>query len=364
MTKRLGERLIKPSTRALWRERKSSGIGVGEWLHGYIYTRWPYLYIGSAKGEHPLSWLMVPFILLMNVFRPFTPGRREKFRRQGKVNFADSYHGKPMPLDEAVKLVRVDRPVTMTLPESVLPYPVARDIVLQNPDHIAVLDCPCRAHAKTPCTPLDVCIVVGEPFASFVVEHHPKRSRWITPDEAVDILKAEDARGHVHHAFFKDGMLGRFYAICNCCSCCCGAMEAQRNGVEMLCSSGYVCELDAEACVACGNCVQYCQFGAISSGNGVTAIDADKCFGCGVCTSKCPKDALTLRRDPSRGEPLLVADMLGGEMPEAMRDAMEGMEGMMADATPDTAPGPSSGPSSGTGTDATSEAPRDDVPGR
>jgi hypothetical protein len=25
---------------------------------------------------------------------------------------------------------------------------------------------------------------------------------------------------------YKDAMLGRFYAICNCCSCCCGAMEA------------------------------------------------------------------------------------------------------------------------------------------
>ena len=35
-------------------------------------------------------------------------------------------------------------------------------------------------------------------------------------------------------------MLGRFYAICNCCKCCCGAMQAHLNGVPMLASSGYV----------------------------------------------------------------------------------------------------------------------------
>jgi hypothetical protein len=26
--------------------------------------------------------------------------------------------------------------------------------------------------------------------------------------------------------YYKDAMLGRFYAICNCCACCCGAMQA------------------------------------------------------------------------------------------------------------------------------------------
>jgi hypothetical protein len=26
--------------------------------------------------------------------------------------------------------------------------------------------------------------------------------------------------------YYKDAMLGRFYATCNCCSYCCGAMQA------------------------------------------------------------------------------------------------------------------------------------------
>ncbi|HEX7535344.1 MAG TPA: 4Fe-4S binding protein, partial [Syntrophales bacterium] len=154
------------------------------------------------------------------------------------------------------------------------------------------------------------CLVVGEPFASFIVEHHPLRSRWITPEEGIDILRAEHERGHVHHAFFKDAMLNRFYAICNCCSCCCGAIQAHENGTPMIASSGYVCRVDADLCLGCEICVGSCQFGALSLVNGVAAVDVDKCMGCSVCTSKCPEGALTLIREPAKGEPLEIHKLI------------------------------------------------------
>ncbi len=50
--------------------------------------------------------------------------------------------------------------------------------------------------------------------------------------------------------YYKDAMLNRFYAICNCCSCCCGAMNAWNNGTPMLASSGYVAVVDEELCAA------------------------------------------------------------------------------------------------------------------
>ena len=103
--------------------------------------------------------------------------------------FADGYHGKVMPLEAAIQLVTVQEDVDLGDLEQIIPYPVARDIVLQNPDHIVVLECPCRTARENPCQPLDVCLIVGEPFASFVVEHHPQRSRWISQTEAVDILR-------------------------------------------------------------------------------------------------------------------------------------------------------------------------------
>jgi len=285
--------------------RRTPGYSLFDWLHGYIYARWPYLYIGIGTGEHPLARLFGPLVRWVARLLPSGPTDVHD-----QVTFADTYHGKVVPLDAATQLVTVNEEINITDLEKIIPYTRARDIILQNPDHIVVLECPCRAARPDPCLPLDVCLVIGEPFASFVAEHHPRRSRWIAPDEAVEILRAEDERGHVHHAFFKDAMLGRFYAICNCCACCCGAMQAHRNGTPMLASSGYVCHVEDDWCVGCGDCADFCQFGALLLDDGVAAVDIAACMGCGVCVSRCAQGALSLVRDPTRGEPLEIRDLL------------------------------------------------------
>ena len=301
-------RLLKPSTRAFAREgQRLRGYSFWDGVHGYVYQRWPYLYIGIAKGEHPLSRALAAMARMLSWAFPLFRGGPTNPNR---VTFADTYHGKVMPVQEARRLVTVHQEIRVENLERVIPYARARDIVLQNPDHIVALECPCRAARPNPCRPLDVCLIVGEPFASFVAEHHPRRSRWITQQDAVEILNAEHERGHVHHAFFKDAMLGRFYAICNCCSCCCGAMQAHRNGTPMLASSGYVSRVGAERCVGCGACAGSCQFAAIAVNEGHAVVDSDLCMGCGVCVDKCPQGALSLERDPARGEPLEIRDLI------------------------------------------------------
>ena len=82
-------------------------------------------------------------------------------------------------------------------------------------------------------------------------------------------------------------MLDRFYAICNCCACCCGAMQAQRSGMPMLASSGYVTQVDEDLCLGCGDCLDYCQFGALALEDFIARVDEELCMGCGVCSSKC-----------------------------------------------------------------------------
>jgi len=299
----------KQSTINYFRSAKAHGLPFLERLHGYIYGRWAYHYIGLAGDKAPWwRYLWAPLIFIINRMTPFLPDKGSKVGdpSQKKPTWSDTYHGKAMPLAEATKLVKLNRPVNTQVSEHVLPYTRAREIVLRNPEKIVLLDCPCRAGMKNPCLPLDVCILIGDPFGSFMLEHHPDKTREISVDEAVSILKAENARGHVSHAFFKDVMLGRFYAICNCCSCCCGAMKAQEMGIQMLCSSGYLAEVDTEKCVSCGICGKRCQFLAISFDDGKAVIDEDICMGCGLCIESCAKDALSLRLAPEKGEPLLV----------------------------------------------------------
>jgi Pyruvate/2-oxoacid:ferredoxin oxidoreductase delta subunit len=190
--------------------------------------------------------------------------------------------------------------------EQIIPYPEARSLILENPEHIAVMDCPCRSARTDPCFPLDVCLIIGEPFASLVLEHHPDKSRRISAEQASAILSAEHERGHVHHAFFKDAMLNRFYAICNCCECCCGAMQAQRNGSPMLASSGYIAQVDTLSCIDCGECEEACPFGAIHSSTGGYGVDRSVCMGCGICVDLCTQEALELILAPDRGIPLVI----------------------------------------------------------
>lgn len=294
---------IAPSTVRFAKEAlKQPNYSFFDWLHGMIYGRWIYLYIAIGVGEHRLAKVYRRIQKGLQRFRKHTP--QDYPDQKETLGVAAGYHGKVLPVESATRLITIRQEIRLTNLEKVIPYPRARDIILQHPDHIVALECPCRSARANPCLPLDVCLVVGEPFASFVIEHHPQKARWITQEEAVAILQAEHGRGHVHHAFFKDAMLGRYYAICNCCSCCCGAMQAHQHGTPMLASSGYVCEVDRDLCLACGECAERCPFGAIAVQDDWAAVDLAACMGCGVCIEICPQGALSLRREASKGEPL------------------------------------------------------------
>jgi ferredoxin len=300
-----------PSTRAFIREaRRTRGYSLFDFIHGYVYGRWPYLYIGIGTGQHPLARKAKPLIAWIDGLIRKKGARQAAAEGAHGVGFADTYHGKVVTLEAATQLVRVGRDVDLGDLEQIIPYALARDIVFKNPDHIVVLQCPCRTARPTPCQPLDVCLIVGEPFASFAAEHQPQRSRWVDREEAARILREEHERGHVHHAFFKDAMLGRFYAICNCCECCCGAMQAHANGVPMLASSGYVSQPDADLCIGCGACIDACQFRALELVDGRAQVDWDACMGCGVCVDKCGQGAHALVRDERKGMPLEMHELL------------------------------------------------------
>ena len=227
-----------------------------------------------------------------------------------------TYHGKVVQLKDALQFVTQKSNISLVPPEKVVPYKQARSIILQNPESISVGECACRAIGENSCLPadaLDVCLFVGDPHASFIGEFNPKFRR-ITQEEAVKVLEFSHRKGFVHCAYFKKDLGRRFVAICNCCSCCCQGMKAWNTfggAIPVLAPSGYVAEI-LEGCDRCGACADACHFNAIRMDEETerAVVDADRCMGCGVCADVCPSEWIRLRRDPSKGDPLDLAELL------------------------------------------------------
>lgn len=224
------------------------------------------------------------------------------------------YHAKVVKLKDAIQLVTQKHDLSLITPETVVPYKMAKDIILKNPDSIALGECACRGGSPTPCHPMDVCLMIGDPVASVLIDQNPKFRR-ITQEEAVSIIEAEHKRGHIQTAFFKKDLGRRFYCLCNCCGCCCMGVRMWNileGTIPILTPSGYLAHV-GDYCNGCGECLEYCQFNAISldeSGQ-VAVVNSVKCMGCGVCEDICPVAAITLERDPSKGEPLDLAELMG-----------------------------------------------------
>ena len=234
-----------------------------------------------------------------------------------RTHVSETYHAKVVRLDDASKFITINKNLELRNLEHVIPYKHAKDIILKNPQNIIAYECACRAQKKDACKPSDVCLVVGEPFADLVKAFQPFRSRRISPDEALQILKEEDERGHVHTAWFKTAMLDRFYSICNCCKCCClGIKFMNEHNMRSILPSGYLAVI-GEKCVGCSKCAKNCQFDAIEmisfTNNGKekkrAKIIKEKCFGCGICESKCKNENITMVLDPEKGIPLNIEEL-------------------------------------------------------
>ncbi|NOZ30097.1 MAG: 4Fe-4S ferredoxin [Chloroflexi bacterium] len=283
-------RLLRRSTWRFLREGGLRRLLNGSALHAYAYGRWTNQYLD---------------VLIHRIY--------PRLDARGRQRWADHYHSKVLTPEHARAIITLDEDIPLRDLEQIIPYPAARDIVLKGPPDVAVYECGCRHVRANPCEPTQVCMIIGQPFVDFVLEHNPQSSRRITQDEALALLQAEHERGHVHSAWFKDVCLDRFYAICNCCKCCCGGIEAMtKYGVPLMASSGYVAQVDKALCAACGTCEEACPFEAIQVGESAI-VSWEACMGCGVCVGQCPNEAISLERDERKGEPLDVRALAGLE---------------------------------------------------
>eukprot|EP01105_Mastigella_eilhardi_P028862 TRINITY_DN9827_c0_g1_i3.p1 TRINITY_DN9827_c0_g1~~TRINITY_DN9827_c0_g1_i3.p1 ORF type:complete len:326 (-),score=61.27 TRINITY_DN9827_c0_g1_i3:26-1003(-) len=228
-----------------------------------------------------------------------------------RSHMGETYHGKVMTLAQAQKLVSVDADMSCDLGERILPYTTARELVLKAPVTVGAIDCPCRMSKKEHCNPTRVCMIFGEGLLTYFERTRGKSfvTRF-TREQALQLLEDEHRRGHVHTAYFKDELNG-FFALCNCCKCCCAGLEMTvKRGIPCIAPSGYVASVDADRCVGCGQCTKCCPFGAVTAAEGQKPrVDPSACKGCGVCVGCCPHGALSLRRDETTGDPLDIEEI-------------------------------------------------------
>ena len=109
----------------------------------------------------------------------------------------------------------------------------------------------------------DWCIAVGD-MADYVVE--TDRGRYISYEEALEIFRKAEENGFVHQITNIDGQ-EKIFAICNCNVNVCNALRtSQLFNTPNMSRSAYVARVEAENCVACGRCVEYCPAGAVKLG--------------------------------------------------------------------------------------------------
>jgi NAD-dependent dihydropyrimidine dehydrogenase PreA subunit len=201
-----------------------------------------------------------------------------------------------------MRTVPVNQAVDVSWP--VAPYEDLKKII-QSKEKIAVARCICRVQQglleKSCDKPLEVCFSFGS-HAAYYVERG--MGRWITQEEALQILDECDEAGLVPQPFNAQNPGG----MCNCCGDCCGMLRALKKHPHpaQMVMSNYLAVVDPDLCSACETCVDRCQMDAIALGpEDVAQVDLRRCIGCGLCVTTCPTEAirLELKPDAQRRDP-------------------------------------------------------------
>ena len=179
---------------------------------------------------------------------------------------------------------------------AVHPYESATEIIT-GAKAWAVTDCICRkqqALLGQPCEhPVDVCMVFSQTAGAF---DQMTGMRALSQDEALATLRRAAEAGLVHSV--SNNQEGLWY-LCNCCTCACGILRglADLGMANVIATSAFLCEVDEDKCIACGECATRCSFDALTID--LTAqVNVIRCAGCGVCVLACPQEALSLFRRP------------------------------------------------------------------
>ncbi len=190
----------------------------------------------------------------------------------------------------------------------VLDYERATHII-ETASHMGVSMCYCRhkkEHLKKNCdAPMDICMTFNNTADSLIRHGH---ARKVDRSEGMDLLQLAYDNNLVQ---FGENVQKRVSFICNCCGCCCEAMNtARRFGLmNPVHTTNFIPQIDSQDCNGCGKCVNVCPVEAMTlvSANNPSKpkmkqarLNEDICLGCGLCAKSCDKNNITLKPRPKR----------------------------------------------------------------
>jgi Pyruvate/2-oxoacid:ferredoxin oxidoreductase delta subunit len=249
--------------------------------------------IRVKKGEGQFNFGLMPFVV--GIYEEQLPRMDEELAALFEEYYQETRAAITRDTPSLHRVIPVEKAIPFEV--EIFPHEQAFEL-LDEAQAWGVRDCICRVQQRLigeGCDrPVENCLVFAPMEGAF---DHSQTTRATSKEDALRILGEAVDAGLVHSAAnHRD----RHYYICNCCTCCCSIMRgvAEFGIPTAVASSDFHAVVDEDGCSACGDCVESCQFGALSIPEYVSTVDYARCVGCGLCAVVCPTGSMQLERRP------------------------------------------------------------------
>jgi NAD-dependent dihydropyrimidine dehydrogenase PreA subunit len=264
--------------------------------------------VEEGEGRQYILIPLMPGSIELQMVRNVVDDRSKEFARVLKGYFAALSRLKEAGTPAAIPTASLSRVAVaedaIPAEAEILPYDRVSKYVADS-GWISLMTCGCKNVGKLlghPCDkPSDVCMgfhsgPVPDGFAESGL------GRLLSKEEALKTLDRTEKAGLVH--IITNISEGVVYC-CNCCMDHCLTLRALKSPVMFAgpAPSSFIMVVDEDKCMGCGDCIDRCQFEALSMQDDIVVKDADSCFGCGVCVSVCPTSALRMELREQRPTP-------------------------------------------------------------